>query len=205
MKRWMYMLLLGIMMLSCTISSFANTRVSVEFAQCTDGDTAHFIIAGKDTTVRFLAVDTPEYTKEKEPYGKEASEFTCQMLQNAKVIELEYDDGSDKRDKYGRDLAWVFVDGELLQQKLVAQGLAEVAYIYGEYAYTEELYRAQETAQKQKLHIWSEDEKEPYDWITLLTIGIGMAVIVFLYLGNGKDKKRKINKVKKVMRQMAER
>jgi len=63
----------------------------------------------------------------------------CDALTNAKTIELEYDDGSDETDKYGRTLAWVYADGKLLQRELVKQGLAEVKYIYGDYAYTDEL------------------------------------------------------------------
>lgn len=205
MKRWICGLMVGMMMYSALTCALANTRIKVELAKCTDGDTAHFYIAGKDTTVRFLAVDTPEYTKEKEPYGKEASEFTCQMLSHAEVIELEYDDGSDKSDKYGRDLAWVFVDGILLQKELTARGLAEVTYIYGEYAYTEELYRAQEEAQRQKLRIWSDTEEESFDWYTLIAMMIGAVVIVLLTLSGTKGKKRKIRQVKKVMKQIAER
>ena len=140
MKHQQWMVLFPILILAQITLCLANDKVSVQLAKCTDGDTAHFMIHGEDRTVRFLAVDTPEYTKEKEPYGKEASEFTCQMLKEADTIELEYDSGSDAQDKYGRELAWVYVDGQLLQRLLVEQGLAEVAYIYGDYAYIDELY-----------------------------------------------------------------
>ena len=52
----------------------------VKLTKCTDGDTAHFMIDGQDTTVRFLAIDTPETKKPNtpvQPYGKEASRYTC--------------------------------------------------------------------------------------------------------------------------------
>ena len=89
-------LIMFLILLCSTLTISANTRVRVEFQKCTDGDTAHFLIDDEDVTVRFLAIDTPEYTKKKEPFGKEASEFTCQALKSADVIELEYDDGSQK-------------------------------------------------------------------------------------------------------------
>ena len=56
--------------LICLLPVQANTKQKVTFSKCTDGDTAHFIVKGKDTTIRFLAINAPEYTKEKEPYGR---------------------------------------------------------------------------------------------------------------------------------------
>lgn len=164
------------------------------------------MIHGEDRTVRFLAVDTPEYTKEKEPYGKEASEFTCQMLKEADTIELEYDSGSDAQDKYGRELAWVYVDGQLLQRLLVEQGLAEVAYIYGDYAYSDELYAAQEKAKAQGIGMWSDaSDTAQSDVFTWLVTIIGTGVIVALSLSRTKGKQRKIKQVKQVMKQITKR
>lgn len=184
----------------------ANEKKEVTFKKCTDGDTAHFLVDGEDVTVRFLAIDTPEYTKEKEAYGKEASEFTCNAIQHATTITLEYDDGASKSDKYGRQLAWVFVDGKLLQKQLVEEGLAEVAYLYGDYAYTEELEEVQKAAQKKGLAIWS--SKEPEDSIPVymyIVSGIGILVILFLSVSNVKGKKTKIRKVKKIIKEVNKR
>lgn len=132
--------------------------ISVKFSDCVDGDTAKFIYKGEEITARFLAIDTPETvhpTKDVEEFGKEASEYTCNKIKNAKEIKLEYDDESDEKDKYDRHLVWVFIDGELLQKKLVSKGFASVAYLYGDYKYTEELEKAEQDAEDQKLGIWS--------------------------------------------------
>lgn len=189
-------LILFLMIVCSTLTIAANTRIEVKFKKCTDGDTAHFLIHGADITVRFLAIDTPEYTKEKEPFGKEASEFTCQALKNANVIELEYDDGSDKSDKYGRDLAWVYVDGELLQKQLVSAGLAEVQYIYGDYAYTDELYEAQELAKQNKLNMWSGENDEAGALLATIVTAVGAGAILLLTVFNVKGKQKKIRAVK---------
>lgn len=203
MKKMMAVFLL---LLLSVVPVSANHRKQVEFKKCTDGDTAHFMVGGKDTTVRFLAIDTPEYTKEKEPYGKEASEYTCDALKHAKKIELEYDDGSNLTDKYGRTLAWVFVDGSLLQKELVEQGLAEVTYIYGEYAYTEELYQAQEQAKQAQLHIWSGTEpKEDVPLYVYIGTAIGALLILLLSISKCKGKKRKIKQVKRAMKKLNQR
>lgn len=129
---------------------------SVEVSKCTDGDTAHMVIDGVDETVRFIAIDTPETVKRGtpvQPYGKEASDYTCQSLLSATNIVLEYEE-NNKTDKYNRKVAWVFVDGKLLQEELISQGLAKVDYIYGDYKYTDRLYKAEEVAKNQRIGIW---------------------------------------------------
>ena len=132
--------------------------ISVEFSDCVDGDTAKFIYKNQEITARFLAIDTPETvhpTKDVEEFGKDASDYTCNKLKEAEKIKLEYDEDSDELDKYNRHLVWVFVDGELLQKKLVSKGYASVAYLYGDYKYTDELEKAEQEAEDNKLGIWS--------------------------------------------------
>lgn len=137
---------------------FANETVEVKFSKCVDGDTAKFILNKKEITARFLAVDTPETkhpTKGVEPFGKEASNYTCDKLTNAKKIVLEYDGGSDKKDKYDRHLVWVYYDDNFLQEELISNGLAKVAYLYGDYKYTKDLQDAEVVAKSDKKGIWS--------------------------------------------------
>ena len=144
---------------------FASGREEVTLSKCVDGDTAKFIINNKEETVRFLAVDTPETkhpTKGEEPYGKEASDYTCNRLKEGNKIELEYDDNSTKTDKYNRYLAWVFVDDNLLQAELVKNGLAEVAYLYGDYKYTDLLKDYEQTAIATKVGIHSDTDTSSY-------------------------------------------
>ena len=144
---------------------FASGREEVTLSKCVDGDTAKFIINNKEETVRFLAVDTPETkhsTKGEEPYGKEASDYTCNRLKEVNKIELEYDDNSTKTDKYNRYLAWVFVDDNLLQAELVKNGLAEVAYLYGDYKYTDLLKDYEQTAIATKVGMHSDTDTSSY-------------------------------------------
>lgn len=144
---------------------FASGREEVTLSKCVDGDTAKFIINNKEETVRFLAVDTPETkhpTKGEEPYGKEASDYTCNRLKEGNKIELEYDDNSTKTDKYNRYLAWIFVDDNLLQAELVKNGLAEVAYLYGDYKYTDLLKDYEQTAIATKVGMHSDTDTSSY-------------------------------------------
>lgn len=164
-----------IVMVSIIIGLFLpyNTLAKSEevlLSKCVDGDTAKFIINGKEYSTRFLAIDTPEVKhpkKKVEPYGKEASKYTCDNLKKAKKIIIEYDDNSTKEDKYGRKLGWIFVDDELLQKKIIVKGYAKVDYLYGEYKYTEVLKKEEEKAKKNKIGMWSDrkyyDKNDGYD------------------------------------------
>ena len=144
-----------------TVSSSSTDKDIVTLDKCVDGDTASFIIDGKKKKVRFLGIDTPESVhpyKEVEEYGKDASEYTCNILKNANTLELSYENNLSKTDKYGRILAWVWADDELVQEKLVSIGYAEVKYIYAKYSYLDLLYKAQENAKSNKLGIWYDYE-----------------------------------------------
>jgi len=135
--------------------------LNVTLESCVDGDTANFRTESNTVIkARFLAIDTPETvhpTSGKEPFGEEASKFTCDSLTNAKEIKLEYDVDSKEEDNYGRKLVWVFVDNVLLQNKLIEKGYAEVAYLYGDYKYTTMLQETERKAKQNKVGIWSID------------------------------------------------
>lgn len=163
MKKVSYFILLIVVFLINT-NVFALKKEVVSFSDCVDGDTAKLVLGKEEIKVRFLAVDTPESvhpTKKVEPYGKEASNYTCNSLKNAKKIEIEYDSNSDKTDKYKRHLVWIYVDGKLLQKELISKGYAEVAYLYGDYSYTDELKKAEKEAKSKKIGIWSLEKVTP--------------------------------------------
>ena len=139
-----------------------NEKMAVTLSKCVDGDTAKFVTSdGEVKTTRFLAIDTPESvhpTKEVEAFGKEASDYTCKLLTNAKKIVLEFDKNSEKEDKYGRLLAFVYADGKMVQESLIEAGYAKVAYLYADYTYTDNLQKKEQEAKAKKVGIWSSDE-----------------------------------------------
>lgn len=145
--------------------NFVYAKETVKLSKCVDGDTFRAIINDKEYTIRMLAIDTPESVKANtdiEYYGKESSEYTCKRLTNAKKIELEYDEKSDKFDKYDRLLAWVFIDNKLLQEELVEKGYAKVAYLYNDYKYNDILKEKQELASAKEIGIWNSVAKKEY-------------------------------------------
>ncbi len=143
-----------------SINVYAKEKVTL--SKCIDGDTASFIINDEIIKVRFLAVDAPELEDSDYNYGISASNYTCNYLTNAKIIELEYDSNSTNTDKYDRVLAWIWIDNKLLQEELIKEGLAKVRYLYGEYKYTNNLLKLQKIASDNQINIWSNKELETY-------------------------------------------
>ena len=93
----------------------------------------------EDIKVRFIGINAPELEHEEseaEYYSEEAKDYVCKKLESATKIELEFDSNSDKQDKYERFLAWIFIDGNLLQKDIVRNGYAKVAYLYDDYKYS---------------------------------------------------------------------
>ena len=123
-----------------------------------DGDTIIVNDGTEDVRVRLIGVNCAESdTKE----GEEATAFTEKML-SGKTVYLQCD-SDNMYDKYDRLLAWVFIDSELLQDKLIQGGYAEVAYLYGDYKYTNLLKDHQAIVETKKLGIWNNLEREEYN------------------------------------------
>jgi micrococcal nuclease len=86
-----------------------------------DGDT--LVVEGVGT-VRLIGVDTPETVDPRRPvqyFGREASDFTKQLA-TGKPVRLEFD--RDRTDRYGRTLAYVYLQPEdlLLNAEIIRQG-----------------------------------------------------------------------------------
>lgn len=133
-------------------------RIGVKFSKHIDGDTSEFIIDGQKRIFRYLLIDTPETKHPRlgvQPFGLEASHRTKELLTHAKRIEVEYDIGQ-RNDKYGRNLVYVYVDGTMLNEILVREGFASVAYVYPpNIKYIDRLEKAENQAKSDKIGIWS--------------------------------------------------
>lgn len=123
-----------------------------------DGDTVEIRINGHVEKVRMLCVDTPETHHPRlgvQPFGPESSAFTKKTLYVGRHVQIEPGIGGG-RDKYGRLLAYIYVDGKMFNEMLLERGLARVAYIYAPNTkYVDEFYAIQKKAQQKGIGIWS--------------------------------------------------
>lgn len=192
-------LLFFIIIFLISFNVYASEKIEVKFSKCVDGDTAWFKKDNEEIKVRFLAIDTPEIGEKEEPFGKQASEFTCNKIKYAKKIEIEYDDNAEKKDKYDRHLVWVFVDDKLLQDEIIKNGWGEVTYVYGNYKYINILRQSESIAKRNNLNIWSNnnDYKEAPIILAIIVFGIVIYLIIFKIKKEKKRNKNRINNKEK--------
>jgi micrococcal nuclease len=119
-----------------------------------DGDTIIINFNGKEERVRMIGIDTPETvhpTKPVEPFGPEASEYTKRRLEGKKAgVELDV----QERDQYGRLLAYVWVDGVMINNELLEEGLAVVSTYPPNVKYVELFRQTEKKAKEEKKNIW---------------------------------------------------
>jgi micrococcal nuclease len=104
-----------------TAADLAGTVVAV-----VDGDSIHVRVEGRIEKIRYIGVNTPEVrhpTKGEEPGGREAAAVNRRLVEG-KQVRLELD--VQRRDQYGRLLAYVWVDDLMVNAELVRQGYAQV-------------------------------------------------------------------------------
>jgi micrococcal nuclease len=120
-----------------------------------DGDTVHVQSRGKDVTVRFIGVDTPETVAPGQPigcYGPEASQFTTRQL-TGQQVRLEFD--IDRIDPFGRTLAYLWMrDGSLFNTTLVRRGFATVATYPPDTRYVQRFEAVQRAAKAAQRGLW---------------------------------------------------
>jgi micrococcal nuclease len=135
-------------------------QIPVTLVSTTDGDTIRVMYNGINEPVRYLLIDTPETNHPrlgKQPFGEEAKERNRELV-NSGNLTIEFDIG-EKRDKYNRLLAYVYVNGQSVQETLVKEGLARVAYVYPPNTrYLTPYDEAQQFAKSHKLGIWSVED-----------------------------------------------
>ena len=89
-----------------------------------DGDTIEARIGGRLEDVRYIGVDTPETVKPETPvqcFGPRASAFNHGLVERRRV-RLVF--GVERRDVYGRLLAYVYLGHRFVNAMLVRRGLA---------------------------------------------------------------------------------
>lgn len=119
-----------------------------------DGDT---LVLEGGIRVRLIGVDTPETVhpnQPPEPGGQRATAFTRSAVEGRRV-ELTFD--RERLDRYGRHLAYVTVDGDLLNEQLIRQGYGRATLQYNYSSAMKDRFRAaQDHAQQEQLGIWSQ-------------------------------------------------
>lgn len=106
--------------------------------------------------IRMIGIDAPEsrnvFKKVKAHYGDQSKAYLEKLL-TGKKVRLEYD--IIRKDKYGRTLAYVYLeDGRLLNALLIQKGYAQVLTVPPNVKHAEHLNRLQQQARNKRRGLW---------------------------------------------------
>ncbi|MEA3442381.1 MAG: thermonuclease family protein [Chloroflexota bacterium] len=146
---WNKWWLASILVLVLAVLAAGCTRVNentVLVTRVIDGDTIE--IEG-GYRVRYIGIDTPE---KGEPYYWEALKANQELVEGKRIrLEGEVED----KDKYGRLLRYIWVDGTMVNAELVRQGYA-YSYSYPpNLKYQAHFLQMEREAREQGLGLWS--------------------------------------------------
>lgn len=120
-----------------------------------DGDTAVMRVGGERVYVRYIGIDTPESVKPDSPVecgGPQASAFNAEQVEGREV-QLEFD--QELYDPFDRLLAYVRVNGRLVNARLVREGYATAVTYLPNDRYRERFEALERSARDRSVGIWS--------------------------------------------------
>ena len=120
-----------------------------------DGDTITVLRDQQPVKVRLAEIDAPE---KKQPFGTRAKQALSDLVYKREV-EIE---AQAKPDRYGRTLAKVYVNGQLVNAQMVQLGLAHcyTAYLKGDWCPA-----LQRQAEAADVGLWVDPRPvAPWDW-----------------------------------------
>jgi micrococcal nuclease len=119
-----------------------------------DGDTFEARVGGAVEDVRLIGVDTPETVKPGTPvqcFGPQASRFAHRLLEG-RTVRLVV--GEERRDVYGRLLAYAFLEGRMVNAALLRRGLARTLTIPPNDRFAERFRRLESAAARAGRGLW---------------------------------------------------
>lgn len=129
-----------------TVGALATPEALARVKRVYDGDT---VLLEDGRRVRYLGINAPEY---QEPFYLKAKRLN-ESLVLGREIRLEFD--QEKSDSYGRLLAYVYVGNQMVNTRLVQEGLAHAFFIGPSRRHNALLLETQEKARQRRAGIWS--------------------------------------------------
>ena len=136
--------------------TFHATPTDVVIQRAIDGDTVDL---SDGRHLRYIGIDTPDvrrrrgdrWVEEPEPFGREASARNRQLVEG-KRVRLEFD--VQKRDRYGRLLAYVHLGDLMVNAELMQEGFAQPMTIPPNVKHAELFRRLAQEARQNRRGLW---------------------------------------------------
>ena len=119
-----------------------------------DGDTIEVALDGGREDVRYIGIDTPETVKPDTPvqcFGPQAHRFNARLVTHRRV-RLVF--GVERRDIYGRLLAYVYLGDRFVNAELARRGLARTLTIPPNDRFARRFERLQTVAARAGRGLW---------------------------------------------------
>jgi micrococcal nuclease len=103
--------------------------IAATVTRVVDGDTVEATVGGSVEDIRYIGLDTPESVAPGQPvecFGQRAAAFNRRLVEG-RVVRLIF--GEERRDQYGRLLAYVYLGDEFVNATLVRRGYARTLTI----------------------------------------------------------------------------
>lgn len=142
-----------LLMLLCGCVATNIDGYTARVSRVIDGDT---ILLDNGERVRYIGIDTPELHHPKLPVqymAEEAKEFNRKLV-DGNLVRLEFD--IDKRDKYGRLLAYIYINDIFVNAELVKEGYAKILTIPPNVRYADLFLRLQRQAREDSRGLWAQ-------------------------------------------------
>jgi micrococcal nuclease len=145
-----------VIVVALVLPAVAQPALEGAVVRIVDGDTIHVQLADRLEKVRYIGVNTPEVhhpLKGEEPGGRAAAAVNRDLV-SGRHVRLELDVQS--RDRYGRLLAYVWVDGTMVNAELVRRGFAQVMTVPPNVRHQSLFLKLQREAREAGRGLWSE-------------------------------------------------
>ena len=120
-----------------------------------DGDTVDLSRSGR---ARLIGVDTPEVHGGVECFGREASAYVKKRLSDRRVRVRR---GIEERDRYGRLLVYLYLDGRMFNAELVREGYASPMTVPPNVEHADTFVRLARRAREQGAGLWGSCDPAP--------------------------------------------
>ncbi|MCD6583609.1 MAG: thermonuclease family protein [Candidatus Omnitrophica bacterium] len=152
-------LLLFLLFFFC-VCAFSLDFSQIKVVEVIDGDTVR-LENGK--VLRYIGIDTPEVRQNEgrrwvfnpQPFALEAKEFNRSLVEG-KRVRVEFD--VEKKDRYGRLLGYVFLDGVFINAKLLEEGYAVIYTRPPNVKYVDLFISLQKKARQNRKGLWGSYE-----------------------------------------------
>ncbi len=129
-------------------------RIEALVVEVVDGDTARMRISGSEESVRYIGIDTPESVipgEQPECFGKRSAALNRTIVEGEHVTLVL---GAERRDHYGRLLAYVYLGERLVNAEIIRRGFARTLAIAPNTDFADRFASLQQSAANAGRGLW---------------------------------------------------